>query len=113
VRDGFASRESGVDAFGLKAAELLERAVEGALSGGAGSVDGDLQAIEFLVVQVFRRTDFKVGAAAETPGGVDDFASEGLLQRRIGREFIQVIGLELIEYVLFFGTDEVGDGKKA
>ena len=104
--------ECGVEAFGLEAAEFLEGAVEGALGGGAGAVDGDLKAVEFFVGQVFRRSDFERGAAAETPGGVDDFAGEGLFERRIGREFGEVAGFEFIKDVLFFGADEIGDGEE-
>ena len=83
--------------------------MEGALRGGAGAVDGDLKPIEFFVRQVFRRIRFEIGAAAETPGGVDDFAGEGLFESRVRREFGEVVGFELIKEVLFFGVDKVGD----
>jgi len=51
----------------LDAAEFLERAVEGALGGGAGAVDRDLEAVEFFVRQIIGRRDFEVGATAESP----------------------------------------------
>jgi hypothetical protein len=83
--------------------------VEGALGGGAGAIDRGLQAIEFFVRQVFRRTDFERGAAAETPGGLDDFAGEGLFERRGGREFGYIARFELVKDVLLFGANEVGN----
>ena len=107
-----AGGEGCIDAFGLETAEFLERAVERALGGGTGAVNGDLEAVEFFVRQVFGRSDFEIGAAAETPRGVDDFAGEGLFERRIGREFGEIAGLEFIKDALFFGTDEVGDREK-
>ena len=78
---GCARDVSDVKAFGLKAAQFLEGTVEGALGGGAGAVDGDLEAVEFFVGQIVRRGDLEIGATAETPGGVDDFAGEGLFER--------------------------------
>jgi len=107
----YARCEGGVDAFGLEAAEFLEGAVEGALGGGAGAVDRDLEAIEFFVRQIFGRRGFEISAAAEAPGGVDDFTGEGLFERRVGREFGDVAGFEVIEDVLLFGADEIGDGE--
>ena len=101
-----------VEAFRLEAAEFLKGAVEGALRGGAGAVDGSLQAIEFFVRQIFRRIRFEIGAAAEAPGRVDDFASEGLFERRVGREFGEIAGLEFIKYVPLFGTDEIRHRKE-
>jgi len=98
-----------VNSFGLEAAKLLERAVEGALRGGAGAVDGGLEAVEFFVRQVLRWRDFKIGAAAEAPCGVNNFTSEGLFERRVGREFGEIAGLEFTKDVLFFGANEIGD----
>ena len=98
--------------FGLQAAKFLERTVECALGGGAGAVDGDLETVEFFIGQVFRRSDFEIRAAAEAPGGVDDFAGEGLFERGRGREFGHVAGLEVTKDVLFFGAYEVGDGEE-
>ncbi len=86
--------------------------MERALCGGAGAVDGDLQAVELFVREVFRRRDFQISATAEAPGGVDDFAGEGLFERSCGREFGEVAGFELIKDVALCGTDEVGDGKE-
>jgi hypothetical protein len=83
--------------------------VEGALGGGAGAIDRGLQAIEFFVRQVFRRTDFERGAAAETPGGLDGFVGEGLFERRGGREFGYIARFELVKDVLLFGANEVGN----
>jgi len=101
-----------VDAFGLETAKFLERAVEGALSGGAGTVDRDLEAVDFFFRQVFGRRDFEIGATAETPCGVDNLAGEGLFERRVGRELGEIAGLEFIKDALFFGTDEIGDREK-
>ena len=86
--------------------------MEGALGRGAGAVDRDLETIEFVVGQVFRGSDFERGAAAETPGGMNDFAGESLFERGIGREFGDIAGLEFIKDVLFFRADEICDGKE-
>ena len=83
-----------------------------ALCGGVGAIDGDLKAVEFFAGQVFRRSDFQTGAAAETPSGMDDFAGEGLFKRRRGNEFGEIAGFELIKDVLLFGADEISDGKE-
>jgi hypothetical protein len=80
--------------FGLQAAKFLERTVECALGGGAGAVDGGLEPVEFFVRQVFGRSDFETGAAAEMPCGMDDFLSEGVFERRGGREFGEMAGFE-------------------
>jgi hypothetical protein len=112
VLNGFGD-ESCVSAFGLQAAKFLERTVKSALGGGSGAVDGGLEAVERFVVQIFRRHCFEIGAAAETPGGVDDFAGEGVLERGGGREFGQVAGFEVIKDVALFGADEVRDGEEA
>ena len=101
-----------VNSFGLEATELFQRAVECALGGRASAVDGGLQAIEFFFSQILRRSNFDIGAAAQAPCGVDDFASEGLFERRVGRQFGEISGFELTEDVPLFGTDEVGDGKQ-
>ena len=87
--------------------------MEGALGGGAGPVDGHLEAVEFFVCQIIGRRDFEVGATAETPGGVDDFAGEGLFERRFCREFDEISGFELIKDVLLFGTNEISNRKEA
>ena len=65
-----------------------------------------------FVRQVFRRSDFEIGTAAKSPGGVDDFPGEGLFERRVGREFGEVAGFELIKDVAFFGVDEIRNRKK-
>ena len=101
-----------VEVFGLEAAEFLERTVEGALGGGACTIDRGLKAVEFFVGEVFRGSNFEIGATAETPGGVDDLAGEGLFERRRGREFGEVAGFEFSKDVLFFGANEVGDRKE-
>ena len=101
-----------VDSFGLEAAKFLERAVEGALRGGASAVNGELEPIEFFFSQILRWSNFEIGAAAEAPCGVDNFASEGLFERRVRREFREITGLELIKDALFFRADEVRDGKE-
>ena len=85
----------------------------GTLGGGAGAVDRDLKAIEFFAGQVFGRSDFERGAAAEAPCGMDDFAGEGLFERGAGREFGEVAGFEFVKCVLLFGADEVGNRKEA
>jgi len=95
----------------LEAAEFPKRTVEGALGGAAGAVDRDLEPVEFFVGQIVWRRNFETGAAAEAPCGVNDFAGEGLLERRAGREFEPVASLEFIKDVALFGTDEVGDGE--
>ncbi len=104
--------DGGFEVSGLEAAEFLQRAVEGALGGGAGAVDRGLEAVEVLVTEVFRRGDFQIGAAAKTPCGVDDFAGEGLFKRCYRREFGHVAGLEAFKDVLFFGTHEIRDGEE-
>jgi len=86
--------------------------VEGALGGGTGAVDGDLEAVEFFVRQVFRWSDFQVSATAETPGGVDDLAGKGLFERRIGRQFQEIAGFEFVKDILFFPTNKVRDGEE-
>ena len=101
-----------IEAFALQTAEFFERAMESALSGGAGAVDGGLEAVEFFVGQVLRRGDFETCAAAESPCGMDDLAGESLFERRRWREFGDVAGLELVEYVLFFRADEIRDGEE-
>ena len=102
-----------VEVFGLEAPKFLERAVEGALGCRAGAVDRDLEAVEFFVGEIFGGSDLERGAAAEAPGGMDDFAGESLLERRCRGEFGHVAGLELIKDVLFAGADEVGDREQA
>ena len=108
-----ASDKRCVEAFGLQAAEFLERAMEGALGGGAGAVDRDLKAVEFFVRQIIRRGDFETGATAKTPGSVDDFAGEGLFERRVGREFGEIAGLEFVKDMLLFRADEICDREQA
>ena len=105
-------RKSRVEAFGLEASEFFERAVERALGGGASAIDRGLEAVERFVVEILRGSNFEIGAAAETPGGMDDFACEGLFEGRTGREFNNVARFELIKDVLLFRADEVGDGKE-
>jgi len=105
--------ESSIQAFGLQAAKLLKGAMEGALRGGAGAVDGGLKAVEFFVAQIIRRGDFEIGAAAEAPCGMDDFAGERLLERRVGRQFGEIAGLEFIEDVTLFGADEIRDREQS
>src|SRR6185503_9291350 len=67
---------------------------------------------EFFVRQIIRRRDFEVGATAKAPRGVDDFARKGLFERRVGREFGYVAGLELIKDVLLFRANEIRDRKQ-
>jgi len=98
-----------IEAFALQTAEFFERAMEGALGGGAGAVDRDLKAVEFFVRQIIRRRDFETGATAKTPGRVNDFAGEGLFERRVGSEFGEIAGLEFIKGVALFGADEIRD----
>jgi len=102
-----------VEVFGLQPAEFFERAMESALSGGAGAVDGGLEAVEFFVGQVLRRGDFETCAAAESPCGMDDLAGESLFERRYGREFGEIAGLEFTKDVLLFRADEIRDGEEA
>jgi len=73
-----------VEALRLEAAEFLERPVEGALGGGAGTVDRGLERIQFFVRQVLRWSDFERGATTDTPCGMDDFPRQGLLERPAG-----------------------------
>jgi hypothetical protein len=106
-------RSRRLEVFRLEAAQFLQRTMKRALGRRAGAVDRDLEAVEFFVRHIFRGSRFDRGAAAETPGGVDDFSGEGLFERRRGREFRKVARFELIEDVLLFGADEAGDGEQA
>jgi hypothetical protein len=83
--------------------------VEGAVRGGAGAVDGDLETVKGFVIQIFRRHGFEIRATTQAPGGLDDFSGERPLERRVWREFGEIAGLELIKDVLFFGADEIRD----
>ena len=105
-------KDGGFEVSGLKAAEFLEGAMEGALGGGAGAVDGGLKAVEFFVGQVLRRRYFETGATTEAPCGLNDLAGEGLLERGRGREFGEVAGLEFIKDVLLFRADEIRNGEE-
>jgi hypothetical protein len=101
-----------VEVFGLEAAKFFERAVKSALRRGAGAIDGDLKAVEFFAGHFLRRSDFEIGAAAETPGGMDDFARESLLERRGRREFGETAGFELIEMVCSSGRTKFAAEKR-
>jgi len=102
-----------VEVFRLKTAEFFQRAMEGALRGRTGAIDRDLKAVEFFVGQAFRRRHFEIRATTEAPCGVDDFAGKRLFERRGGREFCEIAGFEVIEDVVLFGADEIGDGEQA
>jgi hypothetical protein len=85
------------EVFRLQAAQFLQGAVERALGGGAGAIDEGLKPVEILVRHVFRRSRFEAGATAETPGGLDDFASEGLFERRGGRKLGHIAALDSVK----------------
>jgi len=107
--NGVGGGEGCVEPFGLQAAKFFQRPVEGALGCRAGAIDRDLETVDFFVRQILGWSYFEIGAAPQTPGGMNDFASEGLFERRVGREFSEIAGFELIKDVAFFGADEVRD----
>jgi hypothetical protein len=96
---------------GLKAAELVDGAVEEGVGSGAGAVDGaaplfDLFAEEIEIVE----GGFEEGAAAQTPGGSGDFVGEGGFEEAFGAK-LEKHGLAEFEVVAaLFGLDACGFG---
>ena len=103
---------------GLTAAQFGGGAVEAAQSGGAGAIDGLLERVENridhgIVGQGRNEPILNGGAAAETPGGVDDFSGKSFLDGAFGREFGLEAVAEFRVEVLFAGMDEVAAGVEA
>ena len=95
-------------ALGLDFAEFVDGAGVDAVGVGAGAIDGLLGA-----VVVLGHGGFEGGAAAKSPGGVDDFGGEGVFEGSVGREVGLVGGAEFGVDVGFGGGDEVGGGEES
>ncbi|HTA42306.1 MAG TPA: hypothetical protein VK789_07660 [Bryobacteraceae bacterium] len=79
-------------AFGLETAQFVGCAQELALGFASGAVDGGLGAGQERVFRFVAGGRFHLrfgdSAAAETPGGVDDFGGEGLFERALGTKIL-------------------------
>ena len=67
----------------------------------------------FVLVVFEIHAGFDGGAAAETPGSVEDFCGQGLFDCAYRDEICLVGVAEFGVNVLFVGADEVSAGKKA
>ena len=101
-------------ALGLDAAQFGDGAVEESMGLGTGAVDGLLlrvveHGIGFAVRDAVHG-GFDDATAAKTPGGVDDFGGESVLDGTFGREVYFEAGAEFRVEVVLFGADEVAAG---
>ena len=87
-------------AFGLEFAELGDGAVEDGEGLGAGAVDGGLGGVGDA-----SGLGFGPGAAAETPGGAEDFGREGFFEGVGGAETGEEGGVEVVVFGLLFRAD--------
>jgi hypothetical protein len=71
----------------------------------------ECRALRFLTGSI-RRLGFDSGAAAEAPGGMDDFAGESLFEESFRGKLGGVGGAETLEKFLFFGANEGCRGYK-
>ena len=96
------------EAFCLKTAEFIGGTEKLALRAGSGSIDRSLDVGEDWVFGSTLHFRLGDGAAAKTPGGVDDFGGQGLLERAVGAEILLKAMAEEFIGVDFVRTDEVG-----
>jgi hypothetical protein len=107
---GYAGEAGVVDleadgALGLESAELGEGAADPVVGVGAGAVEGGV-VVDFAA-------GFEEAAAAETPGGAQDFVDEAVFEIAVGGEPLVEFGEGFVVLVLLVFADEVVGGEEA
>jgi len=94
-------------AIGLERAQVIEEAVHGGVSGGAGAIDGGLGGGRGAIF------GFGDGAAVEAPGGAHDLDGQQFLDGADGAEVFPKSFGEVVVFADFFGPDTVLSGEEA
>jgi hypothetical protein len=101
--------------FGLEAAQFGRGAMEVAMGLSAGAVDGLLRVVQHGIKSALGspgryHAGLNGGTAAQTPGGVNDFGGQDLLDCAFGREVCLEAGAEAGVEILLLGADKIATG---